>query len=114
MKPHRDAPVDYRGKRLPLTRLHLTVRNHFLRAAAEIHCTGMSDRQAAAWLHARLARYRECAWQRDRFEQECPQRLYGRVNGLMWASLKCSDRVVSARSIRRALSPIIHGPASDG
>jgi hypothetical protein len=56
MKPVRTAdltnavPVDDgRGRRTPLTLLHLSVRDHFLRAAADIHCTGMSDRAAAAW-----------------------------------------------------------------
>ena len=99
------APADYRGKRLPLTLLHLTVRDLFLRAAAEIHCGGMSDRQAAAFLHMKLARYRECgAWQRDRAEAECPPRLAGRVNALMWCVLKCHDRVVSERLIRLVLS----------
>jgi hypothetical protein len=97
-------PADYRGKRLPLTLLHMTVRDHFLRAAAEIHCTGMSDRQAAEWLSQRLARYRETAWQRDRVEEECPQRLYGRVNGLLWAVLKCSDRLVGVELIRKVLA----------
>jgi hypothetical protein len=100
------APLGKRGHRTPLTLLHLTVRDHFLRAAAELHCTGMSDRAAAEWLHKKLARYRECAWQRDRFEEQCPQRLYGRVNGLLWAALKCSDRVVSERTIKRKLSPL--------
>jgi hypothetical protein len=100
------APADYRGKRLPLTLLHLTVRDLFLRAAAEIHCKGWSDRQAATWLHRKLTVYRACAWRRDRFEEQYPQRLYGRVNGLLWAALKCSDRVVSERTIRRKLSPL--------
>jgi hypothetical protein len=100
----RAEPVDYRGKRLPMTLLHLTVRDHFLRLAADIHCVGMSDRQAAAYLHKRLARYRECAWQRDAPEECCPPRLAGRVNGLMWVVLKCSDRVVSQRLIRMILS----------
>jgi hypothetical protein len=70
-----------------MTLLHLTVRDCFLRLAAEIHCAGMSDRQAAAWLHSKLSRYRAGAWWRDRVEPECPPRLYGRVNGLMWAVL---------------------------
>ena len=87
-----------------MTLLYLSVRDHFLRAAADIHCTGMSDRQAAAWLHKKLARYRECAWQRDRVEECCPSRLAGRVDGLMWCVLKCSDRVVSEMTIRRALA----------
>jgi hypothetical protein len=115
MRPHRLSIFDNAtpvgpGHRLPMTVLHLTVRDLFLRAAAEIHCTGMSNREAAAWLHTKLARYRECAWRRDRAEAECPPRLAGHVNGLLWAALKCSDRV-SERTIRRSLAAPIRGPA---
>jgi hypothetical protein len=81
------VPIDRRSRRTPLTLLHLTVRDLFLRAAADIYCTGMSDRQAAAWLHKKLARYRECAWCRDRVEEQCPSRLAGRINALMWCVL---------------------------
>ena len=49
------AAVDGRGHRLPLTLLHLTVRDLFLRAAAEIHCAGLSDRQAAGCTPSSLA-----------------------------------------------------------
>ena len=87
-----------------MTLLHLSVRDHFLRAAADIHCTGMSDRAAAAWLHKKLARYRECAWRRDRVETWCPPRLAGRIEALMWSVLKCSDRVASERLIRNVLA----------
>lgn len=109
MKPHRpslfsDALPVGPGRRLPITLLNLTVRDHFLRAAAEIHCAQMSDRAAAAWLHKKLARYRECAWQRDRIAAECPRRLYGRVEGLLWAALKCSDRLVGVELIRKVLA----------
>jgi hypothetical protein len=107
MKPDRPSifamPVGP-GHRLPMTLLHLAVRDCFLRLAAEIHCGGMSGHQAAEWLHKKLARYRECAWQRDRIAAECPRRLYGRVEGLLWAALKCSDRLVSERLIRFVLS----------
>jgi hypothetical protein len=89
--------------RTPMTLLHLAVRDLFVRLAADIHCAGMSDRQAAEWLHTKFARYRECAWQRDRFEEECPPRLAGRVEALAWCALKCSDRL-SERTIRRALA----------
>jgi hypothetical protein len=40
---------------------------------------GMSDRQAALVLHARLARYREGAWRRDRIEALCPPRHRGTI-----------------------------------
>jgi hypothetical protein len=96
--------IDGRGRRTPLTVLRLSVRDHFLQAAADIYCTGMSDRAAAAWLHKRLARYRECAWRRDRALGECPPRLAGRINAVMWCVLKCSDRLVSERLIRAVLS----------
>jgi hypothetical protein len=111
MKPVRptafdDAePADYRGKRLPLTLLRLTVRDLFLRAAAEIHCAGMSDRQVAEWLCKRLARYRECAWRRDYVEEACPPRLAGHINALMWCVLKCGGgRLVSDETIRKVLA----------
>jgi hypothetical protein len=104
-----DAPVGP-GHRLPMTTLHLTVRDHFLRAAAEIHCGGMSGHQAAAWLHKRIGIYRSGGWQRDRTLSECPLRLYGRVEGLIWAALKCCDNVPSARTIRRKLSPVYSWP----
>jgi hypothetical protein len=92
------------GHRLPLTLLNLTVRDHFLRLAGEIHCAGLSDRQAAEFLHKRLSRYREFSWQRDRIAAECPRRLYGRVEGLLWAALKCSDRLVGVELIRKVLA----------
>ena len=110
MKPHRPSifadavPLDGRGHRLPLTLLHLSVRDCFLRAAADIHCAGMSDRAAAAWLHKKLCRYRECAWHRRRAEASCPPRLAGRIDGLLWCVLKCSDRVVSEELIRKVLA----------
>jgi hypothetical protein len=105
MKPLRHPLVSAGpGHRTPLTLLHLSVRDHFLRAAAEIHCAGMSGRQAAEWLHKRLARYREGAWRREYVEEQCPPRLAGRIDGLMWCVLKARDRVPSEELIRKALS----------
>ena len=110
MKPVRaiafvDAgPIDGRGKRSNQTLLRLSKRDHLLREAARRFCAGMSDRQAAALLHARLARYRAGAWRRDRSEALCPQRLAGRLDALMWMVLKVSDRLVSERLIRLVLS----------
>jgi hypothetical protein len=109
MRPHRpsafaDALPVGRGHRLPMTLLHLTVRDHFLRAAADIHCTGMSGRQAAATLHTRLSRYRSGAWRRDASEPLMPPRLVGRLDGLLWCVLKVRDRLVSERLIRAVLS----------
>ena len=108
MKPLRHALVFGRGRRTPATLLALDERDCYLRKAADLHCTGMSDRAAAAWLGVRLLRYRQGAWRRHRTEALCPPRLAGRIDALMWCALKCSDRVVSARSIRRVLA--IRGP----
>jgi hypothetical protein len=111
MKPVRTAdltnavPVDDgRGRRTPLTLLHLSVRDCFLRLAADIHCAGMSDRAAAAWLHRKLGTYAASAWRRDYVLAECPPRLAGRVEALAWCALKCSDRVPSERLIRSVLA----------
>ncbi|MET3970820.1 hypothetical protein [Bradyrhizobium sp. S3.9.1] len=118
MKPHRpsifgDAVPVGPGHRLPMTLLYLRVRDCFLRAAMENHCGGMSHREAAEWLHKKLARYSECAWRRDYVKEACPPRLAGHINALMWCVLKCGGgRVVSERTIRRVLSANrIHGPA---
>jgi hypothetical protein len=62
------VPLGGRGHRTRATSLALSERDHILRAAADRYCVGMSDRQAALVLHARLARYREGAWRRDRIE----------------------------------------------
>ncbi|WP_036053937.1 hypothetical protein [Bradyrhizobium sp. URHD0069] len=110
MRPHRATafahavPVDGRGRRTPLTLLHLSVRDHFLRAAADIYCTGMSDRAAAAVLRTKLARYREGAWRREASEPSMPPRLAGRLDGLLWCVLKVRDRLVSERLIRAVLA----------
>ncbi|MET4198750.1 hypothetical protein ABIA95_002750 [Bradyrhizobium sp. LA8.1] len=104
MKPLRHPPPAGPGHRLPMTLLHLRVRDLFLRAAAEIHCAGISNHAAAEWLHKRLARYRECGWQRDRIAETVPPRLAGRVEGLLFCVLKCSDRLVSSRLVRAVLA----------
>jgi hypothetical protein len=98
-----DAPVGP-GHRLPMTLLRLRVRDLFLQLAAEAHCTGMTNSAAAAWLHRKIARYRECAWIRHRAEDECPPKLAGRVEALLWCVLKCRDRVPSERLIRLVLA----------
>jgi hypothetical protein len=64
----------------------------------------MSDRAAAAMLYIKLARYREGAWRRHQSENLVPPRLAGRIEALMWCVLKCSDRLVSEITIRRALA----------
>jgi hypothetical protein len=97
-------PLDLRGRRLPMTLLRLDVRDAFLRLAADIHCTGLSGRQAAMLLHVRLGRYREGAWRRDQILDAVPPRLAGRIDGLMWCVLKCRDHVPSVRLIRLVLA----------
>jgi hypothetical protein len=110
MKPVRasalaDAvPLDGRGHRTPATRLMQDERDHYLREAARLHCIGMSDRQAAATLQVRLARYREGAWRRDSSEALMPPRLAGRLDGLLWCVLKVRDRLVGERLIRAVLA----------
>ena len=94
---------DGRGHRSPQTMLLLDERDHYLREAALLHCGGMSDRAAASFLRTRLVRYREGRWQRDRSEDQCPPRLAGLVEALMWCVLKCRDHAPSEMTIRRAL-----------
>jgi hypothetical protein len=97
------APVDLRGRRTPADVLGRTIRDHLLRTAAERHLSGLSDRQAAEVLRAKLARYREGGWRRDRAELQCPDRLRGTINELFWQVLAIRDMDPSSRSIRRAL-----------
>ncbi len=107
MRPLRHQ-VFGRGHRSPATMLALNERDVFCREAAEpssaecrvVQTRGGSDAARQA------ARYREGAWRRDRAEALCPPRLAGRIDALMWCLLKCSDRVVSERTIRRALVPL--------
>jgi hypothetical protein len=106
------APIDGRGHRSRQTKLFLSERDHFLRAAADRYCAGMSGRAAAAWLHTKLGRYRSGAWRRDRIEATCPPRHRGTIAEFCWMILKVSQHVGSERSIRRALA--IRGQRSDG
>jgi hypothetical protein len=103
LQPYCQGERDGRGHRTPATLLSLSERDHFLRAAVDHHCTGMSDRAAAAMLHAKLARYREGAWRRDRVEALPPPRHRGTITELLWCVLKVRDRVPSEMTIRRAL-----------
>jgi len=109
------VPPDGRGQRSPADVLARTIRDHLLRTAAHRFCAGMSDRQAAAMLRARLMRYREGAWQRDRVEMQCPDRLRGTINELMWSILWARDMIPGDRSIRAALAynPFLHCPPPD-
>ena len=74
--------VDGRGRRPPVDVLARAMRDHLLRIAADRFCVGMSDRQAAAYSHAKLTRYREGAWQRHRSEAQCPARYLGTITEL--------------------------------
>jgi hypothetical protein len=104
MKPLRHPMVpDGRGRRTPVTLLLLSERDHYLRAAADRFCVGMSDRAAAAMLHEKLSRYRLSAWRRDASEALCPARHRGTITELLWSILKTFDRVPSIPTIRRAL-----------
>lgn len=96
--------TDLRGHRTPQTMLLLNERGQFLRAARDRFCSGMSDNAAAAMLHAKLGRYREGAWRRDRSLDECPARHRGTIAEYCWMVFKVSGHVPSERSIRRALA----------
>jgi hypothetical protein len=78
-------------------------RDALLREAAARFCAGMTDHQASALLHVKLLRYQTSAWRRDRAEAECPLRLAGRLDAVLWQILKTHDHVCSAMTIRRAL-----------
>jgi hypothetical protein len=105
MKPVRTAdvaravPLDGRGQRSAQTMLSINEREALLRDAADRFCVGMSDRQAAAMLHAKLARYRAGAFRRDRSEPPCPARHRGTITEFLWKVLKVHHRLVSERLI---------------
>jgi hypothetical protein len=75
-----------------------------LRLAAERHFSGLSHRQAAEAMGAKLTRYREGGWRRDRAEDLCPARHHGRIEALLFEVLRVRDANVSARTIRKALA----------
>ena len=106
MKPlrHPLVPVDARGRRPPADVVARTIRDHLLRTAAARFCVGVSDRQAAMMLRAKLDRYRLGAWRRDRVEVQCPARLKGALNELFWTLLKIRDAVPGDRTVRAALA----------
>jgi len=97
-----------RGHRTPQTLLLLDERDAFLREAARHHCVGMSDREAARYLHIALLRYQTDAWRRTRVEALCPPRHAGLLDGLLWAILKVADQVPSERLIRAVLARCPH------
>ena len=110
MKPLRPGdltnslPVDGRGRRSPTDIIARTARDHLLRTARHRYCAAMSDRAAAVYLRTKLARYRECAWERDRVEERCPDRHRGRLNELLWQVLMARDMIPGDRTIRAALA----------
>ena len=97
MKPLRHGElansVELRGRRPPADVLSRAIRDHLLRLAAERHCTGMSDRQAAEMLRTKLTRYQTGAWRRDRFSEACPDRHRGTLNELLWQTLMIRDAI---------------------
>jgi hypothetical protein len=110
MKPLRtgdltnSGPVDWRGRRTPADVLGRTIRDHLLRIAAERHLSGLSDRQAAEMLRTKLTRYAAGSWRRDRVEDLCPARHHGRIEALLWETLRTRDMIPSSRTIRKALA----------
>ena len=91
------------SNRLPETLQAIARRDALLREAAARFCAGMTDHQASALLHVKLLRYQTSAWRRDRAEAECPPRLAGRLDALLWQILRTRDHIPSAMTIRRAL-----------
>jgi hypothetical protein len=114
------TPLDGRGRRSPGDIVARAIRDHLLRVAASRYCVGMSDRQAAAYLRTKLARYREGAWKRDRVEERCPDRHRGKLSELLWTILTIRDAIPGDRSCRAALAlapfliahPTDHDPPS--
>lgn len=98
------APVDGRGQRKPADVLARASRDYLLRLAAERHCRGLSDRQAAEVIRAKLARYREGAFRRHRSEDQMPEKLRGTLNGMFWELLMVRDAVPCNRTVRAALA----------
>ena len=96
--------VEGRGRRKPADVLARTIRDHLLRLARDRFCRGMSDRAAADYLRAKLARYREGAWRRDRVEERCPDRHLGTINDLFWQALRTRDAIPGDRTVRTALA----------
>ena len=99
---------DGRGRRTRQTELLISERDRYLREAAARFCTSMSDRQAAAWLHTKISRYRSGAWRRDRvdatIEPRCPVRYRGTLTELLWCVLRTREHVPSEMTVRRALA----------
>jgi hypothetical protein len=99
------APVDRRGKRTAETVEALARRDALLHEAAARFCAGMSPFQAGHVLHTKLLRYQTSAWQRDRAaEDECPPRLAGRLDALLFKILRTRDHVPGAMRIAQVLS----------
>jgi hypothetical protein len=92
------------GIRSRQTSLSISERDHFLREAARIHCTGMSDTRAAEFIRNKLKTYRDGRWQRDRVESLPPPRLAGRIEWQCWCALKCRDFVPEERTLRLILA----------
>lgn len=114
MKPVRTAdlthatPLDSRSHgRTPQTQLLIDERDKLLIEAARRHCSGMSDRAAAKYLHDALSRYREGRFRRSRFELTCPAAHRGRLDAMLWLLLKTSDHVPSVATIRRVLGVVV-------
>lgn len=79
-------------------------RDRYLREAADRFYIGMSDRQAAAFLRAKLMRYREGSWRRDASENLCPVRHGGTITELLWSILKVRDAIPGDRLVRDVLA----------
>lgn len=105
------GPIDGRGRRPPADVVARAIRDHLLRVAAARFCAGLSERQAALILRAKLIRYREAAWPSDRSLEQCPARHRGTISELMWTILRIRDAIPGDRSLRTALALKPFSPA---
>ncbi|MGY3131998.1 hypothetical protein ACVWZM_002680 [Bradyrhizobium sp. USDA 4501] len=81
----------------------IAIRDQMLIEAAARHCAGLSSRAAARVLHQALIRYACGPWRRERTSQAMPAQRVGRLDGACWQILRCRDRVVGERQLRRVL-----------
>jgi hypothetical protein len=96
--------VPFHG-RTPAVRLVLDERGKLLREAARRHCVGMSERQAARYIHDALKVYSLGRWRRDASgEPTCPAQYKGTLREFLFLLLRTKDRVPSFGTVRRALA----------
>lgn len=95
------------GKRKAETVWKVETKYRLLRMAARCHFAGLSEREAAAAIAAKIDQYRNRGgWRRDRLEAVCPARHRGKIEEILYALLKVQDAEPSKATICRALASI--------